>query len=306
MHGRALVAAAALVVLPAAAAMSPASAESEICVAVVVDYQQLAGAPGAPSRHCAKVPNRSTGYEILLERARTLGRPAPRSESGLVCAIDGLPERGCGESGGGGYRYWAYFHRTGDGSWQYSNRGAADYRVIDDPSRSTDDRPSEGWVWVEGGAEGSVRPAAIPYDEVCPPTPKTPASPTPRPSAGAATAPARSATPTPRASRSAGPAGATSGRTPAAAAGAPEPAATLANPSLDEPPRPASARPDGTAVPLAAAGSSTPPAGNAVELLGDAPGDGSSGLPVSTIAGIGVLALLGGAVVIRLRRADRG
>lgn len=272
-----------------------ARAAEEICVAVVVDYRDLAGAPAAPSRHCAKVPNRSTGFEILVVRARALGRPQPRSENGLVCAIDGLPERGCGESGNGGYRYWAYFHRAGDGSWTYSNRGAADYRVIDDPSRSDDDRPSEGWVWVDGGAEGSVRPPGIPYDDVCPPAAKPSAAPSARPTpASPSRTPAPSSrTATPR--RSAGatsrpavpPATATSATAPGIeASGSTSPAGLPATPDA-APPIPETTTTAAADVPLADAGR-------------DDASDG--GFPTSTVAGLAAVAALGVAAAVRRRR----
>ncbi len=285
MRGRAVLAVA-LVGLPAAAPLSAARAATEICVGVVVDYRDLAGAPGGTSTHCAKVPNRSTGYEILLVRARALGRPPPRTENGLICGIDGLPERGCGESTGDGYRYWAYFHRTDDGSWQYSNRGASDYRVIDDPDRTSDDRPSEGWVWVDGGAEGSVRPATIRYDEICPPE-KASTSPSPRRAAGSPSAASGPPASPPRRSSTA----------PAVTARSAAPATAVSPTGL-----PAAAPTE--AVPTEAVPTEAVPTISPGQLRGEG-GQGRSGLPVSTLAGIGVIVLVAAGAGVRLRTSNR-
>lgn len=307
MRGRVLLATA-LTCLPMAQP-APAYADEPICVGVVVDYRDLAGAPSRTSAYCAKVPNRSTGFEILVARARALGRPAPRSESGLLCAIDGLPERGCGESAGDGYRYWAYFHRAGDGSWQYSNRGAADYRVIDDPARSDDNEPGEGWVWVDGGAEGSVRPAAIPYDEICPPAAK--ATPTPRRTAAspaaaatrtASTAPSgrpghvRSAAPATSAATSAEPAApaGSASRASAASTGSSEPGRTSSRSASTPLPGPTATR-----------GDSLAPTSPAVQIGGGDRDSGGPGVPTSTLVGVGVIAVLAGAGALRLRSSDR-
>ena len=292
--------AAGLVVAPFV--VRPAVAEEPVCVAVTVDYRDLAGAPGSASTHCAKVPNRSTGYEILVARAKALGRSLPRSEGGLVCAIDGLPERGCAESTEGGYRYWAYFHRQGDGPWQYSNRGAGDYRVIDDPSTTADDRPGEGWVWVDGGGEGTVQPAHVRYDDICPPEARSaPPSATPRPAG------TRSPTAGPTAAAPA-PSRTTVGRTDAptvratatSTAASSRPAVTTSSTSTD-PSVTRSATATGAAVIPSSDASSPPPT---VGLTGDSNDDSTGRIPTGTLVGVGLVAVVAGAAVLR-RRAER-
>lgn len=295
----------ALVVAPLLAApAAPAGAAEPVCVAVTVDYRNLAGAPGSPSTFCAKVPNRSTGFEILVARARALGRPQPRSEGGLICAIDGLPERGCGESVDGGYRYWAYFHRMADGPWQYSNRGAGDYRVIDDPNRTDDNSPGEGWVWVDGGAEGAVKPAQVPYERTCPPSAKPsptrspavrPSSPpAPRPSADAPKPSTPTSAPAPAPTGGRGAASVTAGRSPEPG-GSPTAAGSASGAGT-----PAAAATDNPGTPLPA------PVSTAAETIGLATEPDGGGVPVSTAIGVAAIAVIAAGALLRRRRDGIG
>ena len=195
-----VVAAAVLVAAPLTAAPGVAAGATTLCVEVVVDYGALAdrGAPARPSAYCAKVPDGSTGADVLAVRARELGKPPPRYNDGLLCAIDGLPETGCGEENADGtFSYWSYWHKRGDGAWAYSSRGAFGYTMRDDPDTPEVERFGEGWAWVQGQPEGGRAPANIPYAEVCPTDPPKSSSPAPRP---AATRAAGAAKPRPAAS----------------------------------------------------------------------------------------------------------
>ena len=75
---------------------TPAAAGSKR-VALVVDFGSSADAPPGDSppagvaTHCAVVAPGANGYAVLADFA------ALRVESGLVCAVDGYPARGCGE-----------------------------------------------------------------------------------------------------------------------------------------------------------------------------------------------------------------
>ena len=297
-----LVVAGALVAFPVAAG-SPgvAAAEITLCVEVVVDYGDHGdGAPTRPSAYCAKVPDGSTGADVLAVRARELGKPMPRYNDGLLCAIDGFPETGCGEENADGtFNYWSYWHKRGDGAWTYSNRGAYAYTMRDNPDTAEVERYGEGWAWVQNQPEGGRRPANIPYAEVCPTEP------------AAASSPARPPAPAPRPASS-------------AARPAPAPARTTAAPV------PRTVRPSATrspsAVPTAAtsaaasaspaasvlAGSSVRPTPSStsgerafdVETRAEVPRtvDDENGLPIGLLVGLLLVAGLGTGAVVQARR----
>lgn len=73
-------------------------------VGLVVDYGTAADAPegseppeSEPVTRCVVVPEDATSADVLEEDSRTrIGT------SGLLCAIDGYPESGCGDATGGG------------------------------------------------------------------------------------------------------------------------------------------------------------------------------------------------------------
>ena len=158
-----LLAGAAALPVPAASASA-----STVCVEVVVDYGKLVEGH-APSATCVVVPTGATGAEVLAARAKKLGVDAPRYRAdGLLCAIDGVPKSGCAEqTGNGGFKYWAYWHKQLDSPWSYSHSGPFDYGV-------TGSHPGEGWAWVEGGQEATRKPANVSYSRVCPMTTATP------------------------------------------------------------------------------------------------------------------------------------
>jgi hypothetical protein len=109
-------------------------------VAVVVDH----GAGAAVSAVCVPASERDNGAIVLATRAAQLGVPQPRyNESGLLCAIDGTPATGCGESHNGKYAYWSYWHGA-NGQWTYADNGPATSRVHADVI--------EGWRWEPDGA----------------------------------------------------------------------------------------------------------------------------------------------------------
>lgn len=130
-------------------------ARGEVTIAVVVDFGFLR--PDAePSRVCVSVPPGADGSEVLAARSERLGTPPPRYDSsGLLCAIDGLPERGCAEASEAGYRYWSYWLGS-DGGWEYSSRGPAFRRAVSDVA--------EGWHFIDGTDSGTDPPPRGPAD----------------------------------------------------------------------------------------------------------------------------------------------
>ncbi|MFM8862274.1 MAG: hypothetical protein ACKOIA_07480 [Acidimicrobiia bacterium] len=138
---------------PAAAAPADACAapmaETDVRVVVVVDP----GDGGPMSTTCLVVPRGTTGMQVLARRAAMLGVAVPRyASSGLLCAIDGYPSSGCGERGGAGFRYWAYFSGT-SGDWSYGKGNPFTRRVVDGDI--------EGWRFVEGAGNGTDPPPRL-------------------------------------------------------------------------------------------------------------------------------------------------
>ncbi len=151
-----------LLTAPSACA-APAS-DGTIAVAVAVDPGGVSGMSGGPETMCVTVPAGASGADVLVARARALGRPAPRYNSaGLLCSIDGQPATGCGERVDGAYRYWAYF--LGTGGWSYAGTGPALRRA----SAGT----AEGWRFVAGAGNASDPPprATASPTAICPPPP---------------------------------------------------------------------------------------------------------------------------------------
>jgi len=142
-----------------AAPTAPASAAKTICVGVVVDARSL---DGPVSANCAKVPDGSTGYDVLRAAGHTVGF----RQDGLICTIDTRPSGGCAAVDA--LHYWAYFHREpNSSSWTYSDEGATTYKP--------ENGETEGWVWRDGDM---ATPKDVAYATICPQT----TSPTPRPS----------------------------------------------------------------------------------------------------------------------------
>jgi hypothetical protein len=81
------------------------------------------------------------------------------TSQGAVCAIEGTgcPASDCWcQCRGTPCIYWSYWHWLG-GGWEYSQAGAAGYRVHDGDI--------EGWRW----GEGATPPPAVPFEQICPP-----------------------------------------------------------------------------------------------------------------------------------------
>jgi len=114
--------AAAAVAFVAAAAV-PARADE--CVRVVVDYD-------APNTHCTTAATNDIAADVLEQRADELHLPAsqhPRyNSSGFLCAVDGKPETGCGDSGT--QPYWSLWYWQ-SGKWVYSSQGMTTLVVAD-------------------------------------------------------------------------------------------------------------------------------------------------------------------------------
>jgi hypothetical protein len=254
--------AAALLALPATPV--PASADAPTCVAVVVDYRELGG---APSTWCAKGEAGRTGAEILHSRAKALGRPEPRYRGdGLICTIDGLPAGGCEAVDEN--NYWAYhFREAGRTAWTYSSKGPADTAY--GRGRRPKHAESEGWVWTGGTGQGARTPAGVAYTSICPAsTPTVTSKPTPTPT------PTRTATTTPSAA--------------APTTSRPVPTVTVVVPTVTVPT---------STVPLAPG----PPATDSVPIA-NLPARGQRGFPWGAVTGLALVAGLGAAAVLRKRR----
>jgi hypothetical protein len=140
------------------------AATGTVNVAIAVDPGVVGGAPRGPETLCVTVPDGATGADVLVERARLLGRPPPRwAPSGLMCAIDGYPATGCGERVDGAYRYWSY-HLGDEGSWSFARTGPAMRRAT--PARM------EGWHFIAGANSPADPPPRVAPSSaaVCPPS----------------------------------------------------------------------------------------------------------------------------------------
>jgi hypothetical protein len=267
-------------------------AGSAIHVAIVVDFGDVMSTTST----CIAAGDRDRGTDILHARAQALGTPAPRfNGSGLLCAIDGFPETGCGEKTGDTYAYWSYFHGN-DNAWVYSSFGPASWRVRADYV--------EGWRWQPHGEEGSVpAPRGDPNaTATCVPAPPPTEAPAPPPVAAAspttnAGGPAPTVTPaSPTTAR-----GGTRPTTPTTVAGA---AAPTTPPSLATEP---------TTTPVGVSSTSTPSTAVAdderkTEAIAarSAPedDDGGGSPPTGLILGVVLIAAIGGgAFYVQRRRA---
>ncbi len=180
------------------ASVSPAEAAScagslaagEIRVVLVVDATDLGGGSSAT---CLVVAAGTTGSQLLARRGAELGTGSPRyGSSGLLCAIDGQPATGCGESKPGGFAYWAYY--TGSsGSWVYGN--------INPFTRRLSDGDIEGWRFhgLGSGTPQDPPPRIGPSRSLFPPlttVAPVPAAPSAPATGGESAAPARLGAPT--------------------------------------------------------------------------------------------------------------
>jgi len=233
-------------------------------VAVVVDFGSLGG--GARTGCFAGDP--SSGLQALSGAGFSYSF-VPR-QPGLVCQINAKPDQ-C--NGAPATAYWSYWHGRPGGSWTYSSTGAGGYNPA--PGGV------EGWSFGAGQAPGIAPPAAAP-------APPPPAPPPP---------PAQSTT------QRAPQQGAPGGPAPTTAARPGQPSATAGQPPAETP-----------------AGSTTPTAtsqdgGAASSSVGPAAGSGAQGSPepaaaadrspgrtLGLIAGIVLVAVLGGLTFWTARR----
>lgn len=111
-----------------------------------------------------------TGYEVLRRTDLDLVVSASGGMGVAICDINntsGCPASDCFcQCKGSTCIYWAYHHLI-DGSWQYSQLGASNYKVRDGDV--------EGWAWGEGSMNDAAAPPVIPFDQICaPPATDTP------------------------------------------------------------------------------------------------------------------------------------
>lgn len=216
------------------------SGNGRIGVRIVVDNNDPSGADAT----CVDVAAGSSGYDVLVARARQLGRPAPRTDgNGLLCGIDGTPETGCVEDVDGQFRYWSYWTGRVDGTtWTYSRVGMDARRV-----QAGD---VDGWRLVVAANGGPTpRPRRCPDGSTCTEGTATTLRPTPTVTA----APSGGSPPPPPPSESAG---STTPTTPGAAvAGA---TATASNPP-SPPSRPGGSTPRSGSNPAPPPGDIVPP-----------------------------------------------
>ena len=102
-----------------------------------------------------------TGYDLLLRSGLDVESDV-QGMGALVCNIEGA---GCPTSncwcqcqGGGSCEYWSYWHQV-DGSWDYSQVGAAAYPVLDGAV--------EGWSWGPGSVTDAIAPPVSSFEFVC-------------------------------------------------------------------------------------------------------------------------------------------
>ena len=154
--------------LEAGLGSSCASAAGTVHVGLVIDYGTVdsAGSSRATTRQCVTLPdsgkNRS-GANALMAGSHQL----VWSSAGLLCSIDGYPDKGCGEASATGYRYWSYWH--GGDSWSYSSVGPESF--------TPKDGAVEGWHFIDG--TGTTDGDRKPRPSAASPCPASPGSTTP-------------------------------------------------------------------------------------------------------------------------------
>ena len=137
--------------------VAPISAQEANRAALVV----VLGEGTAVSR-CVEFAEAEINGLELINRSGLAMETGTASFGASVCTIDGTGCPGddcfCQCKGGGDCVYWSYWHLT-DGEWQYSQAGAAAYRVKDGMV--------EGWVWGPGSPQEAPEPPPITFDDVC-------------------------------------------------------------------------------------------------------------------------------------------
>jgi hypothetical protein len=152
-----------LVSAAAPAASAAHAAGRTICVALVVDFDELGG--GVQST-CATIQQGKTGYDVLA----AAGHAFSICSNGVLGSIDGKPSDGCTQKNDEQH-FWSYWHRAPDKTrWTYSTEGGGTYEPA---SEST-----EGWRWTKSP------PPDVAYSSICTSTPSPHTTSTAKPGSG--------------------------------------------------------------------------------------------------------------------------
>lgn len=125
---------------------------------------------GRVETRCVAFEEQEIGGDELLQRAGI--NDIVIAPEGTVCRIDGqgCPSDNCFcQCPTPNCEYWAYYHRE-NGGWSYSQVGAA-LSIITDGSL-------DGWSWGQGNFREGVEPPQMEFDQVCPATAESTATPT--------------------------------------------------------------------------------------------------------------------------------
>lgn len=275
---RGIATAAVLVMGAVASAPSPAAAwTTGACpttsgVTIVVDFTAFGA--GVVTRCAAGSPR--TGFDVLTDAGFTVEQV--QTMAGFVCRIDGRPGAGAEScvTTPPANASWSYWHAERGGSWTYNPVGAGGSR----PAAGS----VEGWAFMTGGP-------ATPPGIAPPPPPAAPtASPVPTPTQTPVPTRAPTAPPVPASAAPATPMPTPTSTLPATGVSTPSAAATvMATPTGSATATPTTSE---SATPVAAPAVVTPAADDRGSLIG-------------TLAGVGLLVLLGGAAVVAQRRGGR-
>ncbi|ABP56826.1 hypothetical protein [Salinispora tropica] len=267
---------------PATAAGSAGYCPDASGVTVVVDFNELGGgtvvrcAPGSQATGLAALKN--AGFQIT----GTL-----RWGEGFICRIGGKPSAAaekCVDTPPAS-AYWSYWHAPNGGSWTYSDKGVL--------NRTPPAGSFEGWSFsLNREPNNAPRPGVTPSRPAPPPPASPPAPPTPPPVTDVPVAP-------PAAGGSVAPP-ATGAEQPGAVDG---PTHTV-GPSTSASTSP-SASAGGAPSPATATASAQPSSADEPVLTDAVASREESGVPLGTLAGVLLLAVLtiGGLVAARRRRA---
>jgi hypothetical protein len=241
-------------------------------VTVVIDYGS------SSSTLCAA--DDSSAMKVL-QKVATVVSPVQYPGT-VVCKINGVPSTQTCQRMPPASAYWAFFHAPRGGSWAYSSSGVADYN------------PAPGSVIGFAFGSGAAPSSAPPPATASTPEP----SPKPSPSSSSSKPPATKPKPAVTTPAKAG-SSSTSGSTPAAGTGGTSGSSASASPgatsSTTTPGATTSTTPPGT--------SSSPDSTGAGESTSAASTTHDSGTPMTLLAGLGLVGLVGaGAAYLALRR----
>ena len=254
--------------LPGGAAQAAACSGTS-GVTVVIDYGS------SSSTLCAE--DHSSAGAVLASVAQVAY--VPMYGQGVVCKINDVPASQTCQRMPPASAYWAFFHASRGGSWAYSSSGVADY----DPAPGS----VIGFAFGSGAAPSSAPPAATAS------TPKPSPKPSPSPSSSSKPPAAK---PKPAGTTPAKPGSSSmSGPTPAAGTSTAPGSSTSTKPSTTAPGSTTSTTSPGTS-----ASSDSSAGGGSTGAASATPG---SGTPVTLLAGLGLVGLVGaGAAYLAVRR----